>query len=215
MTRHRLRRFQLTYPIKMKMVVEASTLKDAIKICYKEYLKSTDIPDGMFTITDLDKNESYDFRKKVKKSARPLTQYGGIKEVEIFEPELATKLETKDDPMVKLVDEMVDAKLETKDDPMVKLVDEMVDAKLQPLYQQLKSTETILQKRFSDLNTKFDKLLKSKSKPFEDDGELYGLINPEVKPRLVQEQARKRLELSKVLDSSSLSHNKGKGCIIM
>ena len=196
MTRHRLRRFQLTYPIKMKMVVEASTLKDAIKICYKEYLKSTDIPDGMFTITDLDKNESYDFRKKVKKSARPLTQYGGIKEVEIFEPELATKLETKDDPMVKLVDEMV-------------------DAKLQPLYQQLKSTETILQKRFSDLNTKFDKLLKSKSKPFEDDGELYGLINPEVKPRLVQEQARKRLELSKVLDSSSLSHNKGKGCIIM
>ena len=62
-----IKQYQLTYPIKMDLIVESSSLKNAVKVCYREYMKISGMPDESFTITNLTDGEMYDFRKKLPK----------------------------------------------------------------------------------------------------------------------------------------------------
>ena len=50
--------------------ISAHSLRDAVKKCYAQYKKTTDIPEGIFTVISIDDGISYDFRKKINKKAK-------------------------------------------------------------------------------------------------------------------------------------------------
>ena len=55
------RNFVLSYPY-TGSVVHSNSFKNAIKQTYREFKSMNDINDGLFGVTDLDKNIEYQFR---------------------------------------------------------------------------------------------------------------------------------------------------------
>ena len=51
-----LKRYQLTYPYISNKVYESRNFDKAIDRCYKEFKSFNDISDGMFIVTELDKD---------------------------------------------------------------------------------------------------------------------------------------------------------------
>jgi len=54
-------RYQLTYPIEGTKIYKSKKLSNIVKKCYKEYKKVSDIKEGLFCITNIDKNVEYQF----------------------------------------------------------------------------------------------------------------------------------------------------------
>lgn len=59
-------RYQMTFPFESNKIHKSKSLKKVVKKCYGEYKSFSDINDGMFCITNLDKNTEYRFKIKNK-----------------------------------------------------------------------------------------------------------------------------------------------------
>lgn len=74
--------YQMTFPIESHKIHKSKSLKKVVKKCYNEYKKITDLNEGIFCITNLDKDIEYKFKvKKNKNSKSSLSlkkQVGGI-----------------------------------------------------------------------------------------------------------------------------------------
>ena len=60
-------RYQMTFPFESNKVHKSKNLDKVVRKCYGEYRSFSDINDGMFCITNLDKNIEYRFKIKNKK----------------------------------------------------------------------------------------------------------------------------------------------------
>lgn len=56
------RRYMLTYPFEGSTIHKTKSFRKAVKRCYKEFKNMNDIPEGLFSITDLDKRKEYQFK---------------------------------------------------------------------------------------------------------------------------------------------------------
>ena len=60
-------RYQMTFPFESNKIHKSKSFKKVVRKCYNEYKNFSDINDGMFCITNLDKNVEYRFKIKNKK----------------------------------------------------------------------------------------------------------------------------------------------------
>ena len=68
-----IRKFQMTFPYAGK-IIETTSLKQAVRECYHEFKQTNGIPEGIFTVTDLDQEIEYKFKKRRK---HKIEQLGG------------------------------------------------------------------------------------------------------------------------------------------
>lgn len=60
-------KFQMTYPFESNKIHKSKSLKKVVKKCYKEFKSFSDINEGLFCITNLDKDIEYRFKVKNKR----------------------------------------------------------------------------------------------------------------------------------------------------
>lgn len=72
-----MHKFKMVSPIRMDVVVEATSPDEAARVCYHEYSQITDIPEGLFEIVDLDAGDVYEYRKR---KHHRIKQFGGEKD---------------------------------------------------------------------------------------------------------------------------------------
>lgn len=71
-------RYQLTFPFESNKIYRSKSLKKVITKCYHDYKKFSDIDEGLFCITNLDKDIEYKFIMKNKKIEKINNkQFGG------------------------------------------------------------------------------------------------------------------------------------------
>lgn len=75
-------RYQLTFPIESNKIYKSKSLKHVAQKCYKEFKAFSDIGEGMFSITNLDKDIEYRFRVKDNVMENIATHKGGNKELQ-------------------------------------------------------------------------------------------------------------------------------------
>jgi|LakMenE18May11ns_1017448.scaffolds.fasta_scaffold9847926_2 hypothetical protein len=88
-------RYQMTFPFESHKVYKSKSVKKIVRKCYNEYKNFSDIGEGMFAITNLDKNIEYRFKIKNKKVRHLKNHKGG----QLNEP---TDLEQKVNEISKL-----------------------------------------------------------------------------------------------------------------
>jgi len=73
-------RYQLTYPYEGSKIYKSSSLDKAIKKCYSEFKNLNEHPDGIFSVTNIDTKNEYNFQAKVSNDTVQLnkTQFGGL-----------------------------------------------------------------------------------------------------------------------------------------
>ena len=71
-------RYQMTYPYESNKIYKSRSLNKVAKKCYDEFKKFNDMDEGMFCITNLDKNIEYKLKVKNKRmTAQKQDQTGG------------------------------------------------------------------------------------------------------------------------------------------
>jgi hypothetical protein len=96
-------RYQMTYPFESNKVYKSRSLNKVAKKCSNEFQKMNDINEGMFCITNLDKNKEYRFKIKNNKiSQNEITQTEGVTS---NQKGGVTELQTKIKEVVSLGDE--------------------------------------------------------------------------------------------------------------
>jgi len=91
-------RYQMTFPIQSNKIHKSKSLKNIVHKCYNEYKIFSDIGDGMFCITNLDKNIEYKFKinnKKIKKITNKSINYnlqGGNDNVQEIKPQIKPQI---------------------------------------------------------------------------------------------------------------------------
>jgi len=70
-------RYQMTYPYESNKVYKSRSLNKVAKKCSNEFQKLNDMNEGMFCITNLDKNEEYQFKIKNNTLINNSKQTGG------------------------------------------------------------------------------------------------------------------------------------------
>lgn len=100
------RRYMLTYPFEGSTIHKTKSFRKAVKRCYKEFKNMNDIPEGLFSITDLDKRKEYQFKVSdhkiytLKQSGGDLGQKEAKPKAEIeTKPSLGSALGPKKEPM--------------------------------------------------------------------------------------------------------------------
>ena len=81
------KRYQLLYPIPGNKIYESRSLDRAVNRCYKEFRNISDVPEGMFSVMDIDDNTEYQFKIKNKR----LVQIGGNNEEDLKDITIATE----------------------------------------------------------------------------------------------------------------------------
>ena len=60
-------RYQMTFPFEGHKIYKSKSLNKIVNKCYKEFIRFSDIGDGLFCVTNIDKEVEYRFKVKNKK----------------------------------------------------------------------------------------------------------------------------------------------------
>lgn len=97
-------RYRLTHPISSNKIYESASFEVAVKQCYNDFKELTDIPEGIFIITDLTNKKKFTFEVNKRKSK----QKGGFsKDVQINQIDNQVNIEKQsvsDNEIVQLKD---------------------------------------------------------------------------------------------------------------
>jgi hypothetical protein len=127
-------RYQLTFPFEGNKIYKSSSSKDVVKKCYNEFKTFSDIGEGLFCITNLDKNVEYRFQAKDRKIKKiKHNQAGGNddKHPHAVEVKVPSNLKEEVKAVIELEGEKEDKFKEIKKpdpNPQVEVLTKKVDA---------------------------------------------------------------------------------------
>src|SRR5436190_1082220 len=64
MNKDKYYKYQMTFPFEGNKIYKSKSLSKVVKKCYKDYKKFSDINEGLFCVTNIDKDIEYRFKDK-------------------------------------------------------------------------------------------------------------------------------------------------------
>ena len=64
MNKDKYYKYQMTFPFEGNKIYKSKSLSKVVKKCYKDYKKFSDINEGLFCVTNIDKDIEYRFQVK-------------------------------------------------------------------------------------------------------------------------------------------------------
>ena len=155
-------KFQMTFPVESNKIYKSKSLKKVVKKCYDEFKNFSDIGEGLFGITNLDKDVEYRFKVKNKQIEKLDDQFGG-------DEKSSTKLNEEVKVIIDLDDEKDNQYKEIsiikkeipKEVPKEKT---LVEIKLPPFDQKLDSINQNLTKGMTEESKKLDDITQNVKK---------------------------------------------------
>jgi hypothetical protein len=121
--------YQLTYPYEGSTIYRSKSFKKAVKKCYKDFKDLNDMKEGIFSVTDIDKNVEYQFKVKNNKlykmeelnSSINNQEGGGINNIDYTNQKLKDLIENNLDPLnqkIYKVEQIIDQLLKNKNEEL-------------------------------------------------------------------------------------------------
>ena len=121
--------YQLTYPYEGSTIYRSKSFKKAIKKCYKDFKDLNDMKEGMFSVTDIDKNIEYQFKVRNNKlykmeelnSSTNNQEGGSVDNIHYTNQKLKDLIQNNLDPLnqkIYKVEQLIDQLLHNKNEDL-------------------------------------------------------------------------------------------------
>jgi len=144
-------KFQMTFPIESNKIYKSKSLNTVVKKCYDEFKNFSDIGEGLFGITNLDRNIEYRFKVKNKQIEKINDHIGGNQQSKLNE-EVKVIIDFDDEKD----NQYKEITVQKKEPPKEKTVVEIKVPQFDQLNQKLDNTNQNITKSTTEENKKLD-----------------------------------------------------------